>query len=216
MSTERLEAIGEVVRSRLDAVHEAREAAFTDSRAAIRAASKAIRAVHRGEDPATLLDEADALLRSAQDRCAPFPQLTGSGPVADADKERCEARLFLALARGEGLPEPEALGADDAAWLGGLAEAVGELRRAALDHLRAGEVAAAETLVGRMDDVYALLVTIDYPEGITGGLRRSTDVTRGILERTRGDVTTARLQARLGDALQAHRRDVLEAERDPG
>ena len=211
MSTADLGRIGEGVRARLDQVHRAREEAFAASRDAIRHASKAVRAVHRGE-----IDQAEQALASSassleevRGATADQPSLASSGLLSDAEKEYAEARLTLATTTDAALPPPETVGVADSAWLGGLAETVGELRRATLDRLAEGDLSRAEVFVERMDDIYALLVTIDYPEGVTGGLRRSTDVARGLLERTRGDVTTARLQDRLRVALDAHRDAVL-------
>jgi translin len=121
----------------------------------------------------------------------------------DAKKELAEAWLTLALVRDQPLPGPDELGIDVAPYCNGLAEAASELRRQLLDRLRAGEMNRAETLMGAMDDVYSLLVTIDYPDGVTGGLRRTTDALRSVLERTRGDLTTAMVAARLQSAIQS-------------
>lgn len=212
MTGERLEGLVGAIRERLDDRHAARERAVDVSRQAIRHAGNAIRAAHRGEDAraAELIAASLAKVVEAREATAEHPDLAGSGLVADAEKEYAEACLTRAALRGDELPGPDELGVSDTAWLGGFAEAIGEQRRAALDRLRSGDLDEAERLVEQMDTAYGLLVTIDYPEGVTGGLRRSTDVARGILERTRGDVTTARLQERLRAALDAHRRDVLD------
>jgi len=132
----------------------------------------------------------------------PFPQLAASGPLHDAAKEYAEARLTLALAADRPLPSAEDLGVADASWLNGLAEAASELRRHLLDRLRAGQMNQSERLLTAMDDVYALLVTVDYPDALTGGLRRTTDALRPVLERTRGDLTTTILQQRLQQAIE--------------
>ena len=141
-------------------------------------------------------------MREAQDALAPFPQLAASGPLHDSAKEYVEARLTLALAAGRPLASATDLGVSDASWLNGLAEAASELRRHLLDRLRAGEFSEAEELLAAMDDVYALLVTVDYPDALTGGLRRTTDALRPVLERTRGDLTTTFLQQRLQRAIE--------------
>lgn len=127
----------------------------------------------------------------------------------DAQKEYAEARTAVALTGDKPLPLPGELGVSDAAYRDGLAETVGELRRHLLDVLRAGQLERSEALLEVMDDIYALLVTVDFPDGVTAGLRRSTDVARSIIERTRGDLTSALIQGRLRDALDAHRHDVL-------
>lgn len=204
-------ALASEFHARLEAKHRAREEALSASRAAIRLSANAIRAAHREERDAALglLGEARDALDAAHEACAGQPEVEHAGFVHDAQKEYAEARTTLALIIGERMPGPDELGVSDVAWLNGVAETVGELRRHLLDVLRAGQLERCEALLAAMDDIYALLVTIDFPEGVTAGLRRSTDVARSIIERTRGDFTTAVLQARLQDALSAHRRDVL-------
>lgn len=199
------------VLARLGEKHEARERGLAASRAAVRSAANAIRAVHRRDHAgaARLLEQAAGQLAEARAACAGEPEVEQAGFVADAQKEYAEARTTFALVAGAALPGPEDLGVTEAAYLNGLAETVGELRRHLLDELRHGRLDRCESLLEAMDDIYALLVTVDFPEGVTGGLRRSTDVARSIIERTRGDLTTALVQARLQDALAAHRRDVL-------
>ena len=196
---------------RLEAKHQAREAALTASRRATRAAANAIRAAHRGERDSAeaLLRDCAAALAEARAAVADQPEVEYAGFLADAQKEYAEARTTLAIVTGQPLPGPEELDVREAAWLNGLAETVGELRRHLLDVLRAGDLARAEHLLDAMDDILALLVTIDFPDAVTGGLRRSTDVARSITERTRGDLTTALVQARLQQALLTHTGTVL-------
>ena len=151
---------------------------------------------------AKLTDEAGESLREAQDALRPHPNLVWAGFLQDAEKEYAEARLTAALVDGTPLPGHEDVGVALAAWLGGLAEAASELRRHLLDRLRDGDIAVAEDLLQAMEDVYDLLVTIDYPDALTGGLRRSTDALRAVLERTRADVTITVVQSRLERALE--------------
>lgn len=194
------------VLERLAAKDRAREGGLKGSRRAIRASANAIRAAHRGEVERArqLVSEAAAALEDAVAAVRDHPDVEHAGFLLDGRKEYAEARATIALLNDEPLPAPEDLGVGDAAYLNGLAEAVGELRRHLLDQLRAGHLERSETLLGVMDDIYTVLVTVDFPEGVTGGLRRSTDVARAIIERTRGDLTTALVQARLRDALEAH------------
>lgn len=203
-------ALSEPVRLRFVARHEAREAGFVASREAIRAAANAIRAVHRDE-----LERADELiaaardaLRTAVEAASPFPDVLHAGFVPDAAKEVAEAVLTRAACVGEVLPGPDEVGVDDASWLHGLAETVGELRRACLDAVRAGDLDLAEARLDTMQEILAALVTIDVPDGLTRGLRRATDAARAITERTRGDLTTAAGQRDLRAALDAHREAV--------
>ena len=131
-----------------------------------------------------------------------FPSIYWSGYVRDAQKEFAEANLTLAILAGRGWPDPGDLGVEDAVYLNGLAECAGELRRHALDAMRRGDLDRAEAMLGIMDDIYGLLVTVDYPDAVTGGLRRSTDMARGVLERTRGDLTVALQHRDLAQALE--------------
>lgn len=147
--------------------------------------------------------EAESALRRAQEVLAPFPALAAAGFLHDAEKEYAEACLTEALVGGGRVPGPEAVRVGLAAWLNGLAEAASELRRHLLDRLRAGEADRAEELLGAMEDVYDQLVAIEYPDAITGGLRRAVDALRGVLERSRADVTTTVLQTRLQRSIES-------------
>lgn len=195
------------IQDRLQAKHDAREAALRDSRQAIRHAANAIRAAHRGEHDAAeaLVEQSGAALRAAIRACDAQPEIEHAGFVHDAQKEFAEASTTLALIAGRPLPQPGELDVSDSAYLNGLAETVGELRRHLLDLLRSGQVERCEELLDAMDEIYAVLVTIDFPDAVTAGLRRSTDVARSIIERTRGDFTSALLQARLQQSLEATR-----------
>jgi translin len=148
-----------------------------------------------------LVADAEAALREAQDALRPFPAVAFAGFLHDAEKEYAEAVLTGVLIRGERLPSHDELGVELPAWLNGLAEAASELRRHLLDRLRAGQLVVAEGLLIAMEDVYDLLVSIDYPDAVTGGLRRTADALRAVLERTRSDLTITVLQSRLQTAL---------------
>lgn len=201
-----LGSICESLRAALVAKNAARDDAIARSRELIRHCSEAIRAIHRREWP-----QADAKLaqvRAGADelraRLAPYPDLHASGYSQDALKEVVEAFCTSAIVRGLPLPAPADLLVDEAAYLNGLAEAATELRRFILDILRRADadLDEAERLLGWMDDIYDQLVTFDFPDALTGGLRRQTDVVRGVLERTRGDLTTTVQQQRLQAALK--------------
>jgi translin len=204
-----LTAVVAEVTTQLTAAHHAREKALPACRRVIRAAGSSIRAVHRLEsaDAAKLADEAEQSLREAQDVLAPFPAVAFAGFLHDAEKEYAEARFTLVLINGAPLPTPTELGVSGPSWLKGLAEAASELRRHALDRLRDGDLERAERLLGVMDDVYDALMTVDFPDAITSGLRRAVDALRAVTERTRGDVTTTAVQDRLQRALD---RDATE------
>jgi translin len=200
-----LAALGADARVELEATHRAREQALASCRDTIRACGLAIRAVHRllPADAEARVAEADASLRRAQQSLAPYPRLAAAGFLHDAEKELAEARLTMALVGATALPGPGELSVSVAAWLNGLAEAASELRRHLLDRLRAGETRRGEELLEAMEDVYDTLVTIEYPDAITGGLRRATDALRAVVERSRADVTTTVLQVALARTIDA-------------
>ncbi len=201
--TARLAEIGESARAGFSEAHDRRERALRASRATIQLASRSIRAAHRGE-----LGTARTLWQQARDEILPAAealrdqrQYFDGALLHDAEKEYAEAALMLALMGGETLPGPADLEIGAAAYLRGLCEAASELRRATLDALRKGDGGRADALLSQMDAVYEVLVTIDFPEALTHGLRRSTDQFRGVLERTRGDVTLAIRQMALEERL---------------
>lgn len=183
----------------LDSRFRAREVAVTRGRDLIRASANAIRALHRREweRADSKIAEADAIRDEILAHMAQQPALVHAGFVADAVKELAEAHITRALFRGDDLPGPAELGIDPVPWLHGLGEAVGELRRRMLDLLRAGKVAEAEELLDAMDDIVDQLAEIDYPDGMTNGLRRTTDVARSLTERSRADLTASVVQERL-------------------
>jgi translin len=199
-----IEALAEHAREGLASKNTAREAGLGRSRDAIRNSANAIRAVHRGDFALAeeLSGKAGALLAEAKLALREHPDIRYAGFVHDAEKEYAESRLTLAFIAGHtSLPRPADLDVDVPAYLNGLGEAVGELRRYLLDRLRLGEVERCEEVLAVMDEVYGILVTFDYPDAMTGGLRRTTDNTRGILERTRGDLSLAVRQRDLENKL---------------
>ena len=205
-----LDEIERWARSELEARNAAREQALSQSRELTRTCANTIRAVHRRdyEQAQRLLAAAKTLSDGLTENLAPYPDLFYTGYVQDAQKEYVEATATLSLISGAPMPTPREVGVAAAPFLNGLAETVGELRRFVLDTLRRGELEGSEALLQLMDDIYALLVTIDYPDALTGGLRRSTDVARGILERTRGDLTFALRQQDLETSLARVERQI--------
>jgi translin len=188
---EKLEAITEQIRKTFDARTSARDLALAQARQLTRACSLAIRAVHR-DDVETMnqqLGEARTLADTLRSSLAKFPDLFHAGYTQDALKEFVEANVTCALIRNEPLQTPEDLLVEPSTYLNGLAEVVGELRRRTLDILRHGYSQESERLLSIMDEIYSVLVTMDYPDAITNGLRRQTDLARSIIEKTRGDIT---------------------------
>jgi translin len=201
-----LTAVSEDLRRTLDSKNAAREQGLASSRSTIRACGNAIRALHRHEvEPATeLLAEARGHLADAHSVLAGHHDMLHAGFVHDAEKEFAEASITFALVTGKAFPAAEDVGVPASAFLKGMAESIGELRRQILDLMRHGELARCEELLGAMDDMYTVLISMDYPDGITFGLRRLTDVARSIIERTRGDFTVASIQSSLHEALEEH------------
>lgn len=204
-----LDQIADAARAELETTNARRDEALAQSRIVVRMASDTIRAVHRHrwdgvEAKMAALREAAASLRES---VAGHPELEHTGYTQDAMKEYAEAVLTLSLVRGDDdLPPPESIGVLPATYLNGLAEAASELRRHILDLLRRGDGVAdgeIERLLAIMDNVYTVLFSFGFPDAISGGLRRRVDQLRGVLERTRGDVTTAMRQERLLTAMHA-------------
>jgi translin len=202
-----LNEVSEQIRKRLDAKSQARERGLRSSRQAIRECANSIRATHRGELELAeeLMSGARRSLDTAREAMEPFPDIYHAGFLQDAEKEYAEARATYALINDKELPVPEELGIGDAPYLNGLAEAIGELRRHILDIMRQGKLDRSEALLRAMDDIYYVLVSMDYPDAMTGGLRRTTDVARSIMERTRGDLSLTLVQRNLTDAIAEHR-----------
>ena len=197
-------AAAQALADQLQAAQGARETALAACRRVIRCSGSAIRAVHTGDRGRwqQMLDEGASALRQAQSALAPFPNVAYAGFLQDAEKEYAEAVLTRALVDGSPLPSWTELAIGLGAWLNGLCEAASELRRQVLDRSRAGEAATAQRLLTAMDAVYEILMEVDYPDAITGGLRRNTDALRAVLERTRSDLVTFIIALRTQDALR--------------
>lgn len=203
-TAEQLESIVSRIVDDLTEKNRVRDVTLQRSRELIRFCANSIRATHRRdyELAGTLLAQAKEAAARMREDAATYGDVYHAGYTQDALKELAEAAVTLAVVTGQPLPEPQELRVEYAAYLNGLGEAAGELRRFALDSIRRGEIARAEELLAVMDEVYSQLVTVDFPDALTGGLRRTTDMVRGVTERTRGDLTTAARQEKLQEALQ--------------
>ena len=199
-----LDSIIDGIRKDLSEKDDAREKLLPLCRDSIRFSSNAIRAIHRQEftEAEGFIKQAGDLVAEAQKAVRGINELNSTGIIRDAQKELAEATLVLAIVNGKPLPQPRSITVESAAYLNGLAEAASEIRRYLLDNMRKGDLSRGEELLSVMDDIYSLLVTIDYPDAITGGLRRSTDMLRGVLERTRSDLTLTIRQKELEDKLK--------------
>ena len=200
----KLEELGSQLIRDLETKNAAREKALTASRELTRSCALSIRAVHRGENDKAreLRDKARAISDQTIADLLNHPDLRFTGYVQDSQKELVEASVTYAIINHEPVPGRDDLGVEPAAYLNGMGEAVGELRRFILDKLRKGDTSRCEEILQVMDDIYSILVTIDFPDALTGGLRRTTDSVRGIMEKTRGDLTTALRQRDLEAALR--------------
>ena len=202
------------IREAFESKNKIRDEALTQSRNLTRHAARAIRAIHR--DDADLanehLREADQLATALREGLSANPDLYFSGYAQDALKEYCEAHLTVSVILEQELPSPEDLQVEYATYLNGLSEVVGELRRRIMDIMREGHSAEVERLLDVMDDIYAQLVTMDYPDALTYGLRRRTDIARSIVERTQADVTISYRQQQLEKRLTALSDQLLQSE----
>jgi translin len=198
-----LNEIVEIIRQELTTLNELRDMTLARSRTLTRLCALSIRAIHRHE-----WAEADALLKQARaeaqamvEAISAHPMLYYTGYVQDALKELVEAYLVSAVARGLPFPVPSDLYVTGPTYLRGMSEAATEMRRFVLDLVRRGQVNEAERYLEFMDEVYSHLVTVDFPDAVTDGLRRYTDVLRSVVERTRGDLTMAIRQEQMRSAL---------------
>ena len=216
----KLENIADDIRKDFDTRTEARDKALARARQLTRACSLAIRAVHRDDADAMVkhLSTAHRLARTLTIDLHDHPDLFYAGYTQDALKEFVEANVTCALIQNQPLLTPDELGVVSATYLNGLAEVVGELRRRILDILRHGYSEEAERLLTYMDDIYSVLVTMDYPDAITSGLRRQTDIARSIIEKTRGDITFSLRGEHLERAIERMSAQLIgkEAERPHG
>jgi translin len=201
---DQLEEIAERIHESFEARTTARDTALAHARTLTRHCANAIRAIHREENELAQshIQEGRQLVDALRNNLAENPDLYYAGYTQDALKEFAEANIVFALINDHPLPSPQDLSLENATYLQGLAEAVGELRRRCLDILLHGHSEEAERLLVHMDDIYSILVTMDYPDAITGGLRRLTDIVRGITERTRGDMTISLRQEHLEQSLR--------------
>lgn len=201
---DQFESFAQQLRDEMEAVNAVREIALRECREVIRYSSRGIRAIHRleFEEARKLINEARRFTESVKNGTRNHLEIYYAGYVHDSQKEYVEAESMFAIVQKLGLPAPADLGVEPAAYLNGLAEAGSECRRYVLDRLRSGEFDTANRVLQVMDDIYFEMITFDFPDAITGGLRRTTDAFRAVLERTRGDLTLTMRQHGLEETLQ--------------
>ena len=201
---DRLEEFVGEIRTKLEEKSAVRDTALQRSRALIRHCATAIRAAHRGDfadSSAILVQAAEAAGEMSADLEA-YRDLYYAGYTQDALKEYVEARMVFSFMTDGDLPTPGELAVEPPAYLKGMAEAASEMRRHSLDLMRQNKLGRAEEMMAIMEDVYSQLITVDFPDALTGGLRRTTDMLRGVVQRTRGDLTTAFRQEMMRQALR--------------
>lgn len=210
---ESFETVASDILARFERTNRVRDSALNESRQVIRTCANSIRALHRREmeDARSQIVAAKALLDHIRNGASSEPSVYWAGYVQDAMKEFAEANALLAIISGSPPPTPDAIGVEDAPFLNGLCEAASELRRLILHTLRGDDVALAVRYLTAMNEIYDVLITVDFPDAITGGLRRSTDQLRAVLERTRGDVTITLNQRRLEAAIREFRAEIEPA-----
>ncbi len=203
------------LKTRAQKMHEGREAGLSKCRTLIQTSAKCIRHVHRHqfEDAEKLLVQAKQIAEETRAALKPFPELYYAGYLSDAEKEMVEAAAVLSIVRGEPYPSSDQLGTGMMSYLNGMGEAASEVRRYALDQMRAGEVDAAEGILRQMETIYDDLITFDFADSMTGGLRRTCDALRAVIERTRSDLTATSSQRELVRELRATREKLGEHER---
>jgi translin len=201
---ENLKRIAEDIRAELDATNAAREEALKLSREIIRLSANSIRAIHREEfnEARELMDQAREKVRATKELLKDHLEIYYTGYVLDAQKEYAESELTMAIVRDSPIPSHQELAVECAPYLNGLGEAIGESRRHILDVMRLRDLGRAERILQVMDDVFYTLVTFDYPDAVTGGLRRTTDMVRGVLERSRGDLTVTMREQELEETIK--------------
>lgn len=196
LSMKGLDSIAARVERELDAKDRVREAALRAGRSITRLAGTAVRGMHRGEDVRETLAQVSKEVRALRAMLRDHPEFWRAGAVEGALQEAAEAAIVHRIVHGRPLPTPRALGVTGPAYLLGLADAVGELRRFALDGLRKGRLEEAEGYLHAMEEVYHTLLRFDYPDAIVP-LRHKQDVARSLLERTRGELAVAARSAEL-------------------
>ena len=187
-------------------MHDAREAVLVECRMLGQLAAKSIRHVHRHQfnEAEALLEEAKVVAAKARELLRPHPELNPAY-LHDTEKEMVEAAAVLSIVRGRPYPTVRELGAQVMSYLNGMGEAASEVRRFALDEMRRGNISEASAILSQMETIYDDLITFDYADSMTGGLRRTCDSLRAVIERTRSDLTATASQQELVKELQAMR-----------
>ena len=195
----------EHIREELEEKDKAREQGITLSREVVRNCRVAMQHVHKME-----LERAHFMILTARENMEKMnsvlkdqPDLYYGGFVEHAQQEFTECSVIYALVSGKGIPEPEELKVEPVAYLNGLGDVGGEIKRHILDLIRNGMLDKGERYLNIMEELYTGLMLFDYPDAMTHGLRAKTDRLRLLLEIARGELTAAVRQQKLEMAMQA-------------
>ncbi len=203
---ENLEEIGAELEAYLDEKERVREETLRVSREILKLSARTIAAMHRGAfvdgDVLRIIDLCKQLKKDLRDH----KDMWHSGAVANSLQEAAEAAIVHALLKNERLPHPDDLAVTYPAYLLGLCDAVGELRRFALTALKDGRTDDAEMYLERMDRIFAVISQYHYPKAIVP-VKVKQDQARGIIERTRGDVALSIAGNRTADRIERASRD---------
>ena len=187
------EANLENLSSIFDKLNDIREQSLTTSREIVRECSKSIRNIHRNDEVSAKehIENARKKLENLKSITSDVSEISYAGYVLDAEREFVEAVMFYTF-EVSGYIEPfNNFNVHPSSYIQGIGDTIGEWRRKALDHLRNLDIKKAETYLAIMEEGMGTLNELDYPDALTGGLRRYADNARSIIERTRSDITNA-------------------------
>jgi translin len=175
-----------------------REEALKSSRDIIICCRKAIQRLHQDQLPEaeTFIQQASAKLVQLYDFTKPYPDLFHAGFVENAAQELVEAHCLYNIMKGEDLPDPDKIQTTYSAYLLGLCDVVGELRRGALDFMLEGNAAKANEYLHHMDRIYDAIMSFDYPSALVP-IKKKQDMVRSLIEKTRGELVVANCERRI-------------------
>jgi translin len=146
--------------------------------------------------------KAKKLIEELQAQAKDYPSIVYGGMFSAALQEYSEANILVTLIEENRFITPEELNVPPVDYVLGLADVIGEYRRLALDALREGDVQKGEQCLQTMDEIHIELLALDEAYMLVPGLRRKSDVSRRIIEATRGDITQEVRRKALEDYLR--------------
>jgi len=200
------------IQAELLSYDKAREKLQELTRNATRLCGWAIIQVHRGNiaQATKTLNDAKESLDELQGLLSAHSELPQLGQALVAFQEYAEARLVFQMKKNGKLASLREVGTSSTAYLLGMLDFVGEMRRMTLDELRCGNADKAQKLLSTMEKVYEDLMSLDRTS-ILPNFRRKLDAARRILETTRGDVAIDLRRISLEKALRSVERKLGRA-----